>query len=131
MDKRKTILVVEDERALSEAIKTKLILNGFEAVTARSVDSALNFLKDEVKIDAIWLDHYLMGDKDGLDLVCAVKEEGSKWRNIPIYVVSNTASADKVNTYIKLGVEKYYTKSDFRLEKIISDIKNTLEKEIE
>ncbi len=41
-------------------------------------------------------------------------------------MVSNTATDDKVKTYLKLGAEKYYTKSDYRLDYIIDDIKKTL-----
>lgn len=129
MQNKQTILVVEDERPLAEAIKIKLKLNNFEVVTASSVDSALNFLKDNVVVDAIWLDHYLLGKENGLDLVSLIKNDGSKWKSIPVFVVSNTASADKVGAYLKLGVNKYYAKSDFRLEQIINDIKATLNKE--
>ncbi len=120
------ILIIEDERPLAEAIKLKLEKNGFSTVSARSVNAALQYLTEGVKIDAIWLDHYLLGKENGLDLVIKMKEDGSKWKKIPIFVVSNTASPDKVAGYLRLGVEKYYTKSDFRLEKIISDLKGVL-----
>jgi hypothetical protein len=45
---------------------------------------------------------------------------------VPIFVVSNTASADKVQSYLQLGVNKYYTKADYRLDDIIKDIKTFL-----
>jgi hypothetical protein len=44
-------------------------------------------------------------------------------------VVSNTATQEKVQSYISLGVDKYYTKADYRLDAIIEDIKNNFEKE--
>jgi DNA-binding response OmpR family regulator len=56
----KTILIVEDERPLANAIKIKLELNGFETVTARSVAQALDYLENINEINAIWLDHYLL-----------------------------------------------------------------------
>jgi len=125
-EQKKTVLVIEDERPLLEAIKAKLISSGFEVVTARTTEEGLNFLKDGVNIDVIWLDHYLLGSETGLDLVAILKKEESKWRNIPIFVVSNTASPEKVQSYMHLGVDKYYTKSDFRLDQIIGDIKQFL-----
>lgn len=121
-----TILVIEDERPLLEAIKTKLNISNFSTLTARSVAEALAYLSSEQNVDAIWLDHYLLGQENGLDLVAQLKAGDSPWKKIPIFVVSNTASSDKVQSYIQLGVNQYYTKSDYRLDDIISDIKNFL-----
>lgn len=125
--KNKVILVVEDEIPLQNAIRKKLELSGFDVVTARKTLQAENLLKDLEKIDVIWLDHYLLGQEDGLDLVAKLKND-DKWKKIPIFVVSNTASADKVKTYIRLGVSKYFTKADHRLDDIIADIKKYLNK---
>lgn len=127
MDTKKTVLVIEDERPLQEAIKAKLATSGFEVVSARSVEEGLNFLNDSVKIDVIWLDHYLLGKEDGLDFVAKVKNNDA-WKAIPIFVVSNTASPDKVQTYLQLGVNKFYTKADYRLEQIIDSINELLNK---
>ncbi len=127
----KTILVLEDERALLEVIKIKLETLGFSVVTARAVKQAFDYLKNNVKVDAVWLDHYLLGDESGLDFVARLKADGSSWKQIPIFVVSNTASPDKIKTYLALGVNKYYTKVDYRLDQIIADIKEFLEKGIE
>jgi len=93
-------------------------------VTAKSVTQALNHLKSRVKIDAVWLDHYLFGKEDGLGFVTKIKKPGSAWKNLPIFVISNTVSPEKIQVYLKLGVEKCYAKTDCRLDKIISDIKN-------
>lgn len=127
----KVILVVEDERPLLEAIKTKLEISGFDVVTARSVQQALNHLKDIAKVDAIWLDHYLLGRESGLDFVAKCKEDGSLSKHVPIFVISNTASADKIQAYLKLGVNKYYVKAEKRLDAIIAEIKKELSKKNE
>ena len=127
----KTILVLEDEQPLLEVIKAKLESCGFSVVTTRAVEQALNYLEDKVAVDAIWLDHYLLGKEDGLDFVTRLKQDGGKWKQIPIFVVSNTGSPDKVRSYLRLGINKYYTKVDYRLDQIIADIKEFLEKENE
>lgn len=123
----KTILVMEDEKPLLEVIKAKLEAGGFTVVTARAVEQAMGYLKEGVKIDAIWLDHYLLGKESGLDFVAQLKADGTNWKQIPIFVVSNTASPDKVKSYLRLGVNKYYTKVDHSLGQIIADIKGFLE----
>jgi len=123
----KTILVVEDEITLQDVIKKKLTLSGFNVLTARATDEAVDVLKNNPNINCIWLDHYLFGDKNGLDFVIAMKDK-TEWKDIPIYVVSNTASPEKVKSYLKLGVNKYYTKANNKLEEIIKDIKTNLNK---
>lgn len=121
-----TVLVVEDERPLLEAVKKKLELNDFEVITARTVTQALGYLEDVKAVDVIWLDHYLLGRETGLDFVAKLKAENSPWKKIPVFVVSNTASPEKVESYLRLGVDKYYTKSDYRLDQMIGDIKKYL-----
>ena len=121
----KKILVVEDEKSLLGAIRSKLEKREVVTFGAVSVEQALGFMSTE-KIDAIWLDHYLLGKENGLDFVAKVKQN-EQWKNIPIFLVSNSTTLDKVSSYLALGVNKYYTKSDFKLEEIISDVINYVE----
>ena len=145
--KKKTILVIEDERPLLEAVNATLEKNGFGVINARSVDQvfdamletnglgviaarsikqALDYLEDLEKIDAIWLDHNLIGKENGIDFVKKFKANGGRWNNIPIFVVSNTEGSDTIKSYVDLGVSKYYIKSNHRLDEIIRDINQSL-----
>jgi len=124
---KKTILVIEDERPLVAAIEIKLEKNGFSVITARTIEQGMDYLEDVLEIDAIWLDHYLLGGKTGLDLVAKLKSEDSKWKKIPIFVVSNTASSNNVQSYMRLGVSKYCVKAEHRLDEIIGEIKTFLD----
>jgi CheY-like chemotaxis protein len=123
----KTILVIEDERPLVHDIQTKLEANGFIVVTARTVDQGLDYLENIEKIDAIWLDHYLPGDKTGLDFVADLKKPESKWKKLPIFIVSNTASSGNVQSYMRLGVSKYCIKAEYRLDQIVKDLTEFLD----
>lgn len=120
-----SILVVEDERPLLEAIKSKLEKNDLQVLTARSVEQALTYINDSVEVDAIWLDHYLLGKETGLDLVAKIKED-NRYKQAPIFVVSNTATPDKEKAYKQLGVNKYFIKADNRIETIVQEIKEYL-----
>lgn len=117
----KRILVIEDETPLLEAINLKLKHSGYEVLQARTAEEGLSYLNSINPIDLIWLDHYLLGKEDGIDIVTTIRARESL-KNIPIFVVSNTASPEKVEAYKQLGVSRYYTKSDHRLEEIVSDI---------
>lgn len=118
-------LVVEDERPLAEAIKTKLEADNFEIVTARTINQALDLLKEVTSIKFIWLDHYLIGNKTGLDFLAEIKSH-QIWKKIPVYVVSNTASKQNELSYLELGIQNYYVKANHSLEEIVSNIKKDI-----
>ncbi len=119
------IIIIEDELPLLEIIKSESEKAGFEVVSARTVDQAIEYLKKISDIKGIWLDHYLIGKGSGLDFVYIIKQN-EQWKNIPLFVVSNTASPDKKQAYLKLGATKFFTKSDHTLRDIIEDMKNTI-----
>ncbi|MES2314974.1 MAG: response regulator [Patescibacteria group bacterium] len=123
---KKTILVIEDERPLAHAIQTKLEQHDFIVITARTVNQGLDYLENVKVIDAIWLDHYLPGEKTGLDFVAELKSSGSKWKDLPIFIVSNTASSGNVKSYLRLGVSKYCVKAEHRLDQIVIDLQDFL-----
>lgn len=117
------ILLVEDEERLSKVIQAKLRSRGHEVELAKTVKEALVML-NSVKYDAVWTDHYLpMGN--GVELVAAMKAD-EKFKNMPVFVVSNTADGDDVYSYIQLGVTDYYIKSETKLDDVIDDIEAAL-----
>jgi CheY-like chemotaxis protein len=124
---KRVILVVEDEKPLQRAISLKLNKNDFEVVIAATADQAIEQLKKTKKISAIWLDHYLLGNTNGLDFVSIIKKN-KEWQNIPIFVVTNTTSQDKMSEYVDSGINKFYTKANFRLDEIIKDINEAFNK---
>jgi len=114
-------MVVEDEPLLLEAIGKKLEKEGIEAILCPDGKQALDQLADSNDLpDAIWLDYYLK-DMNGLSFMGSVKQN-PKLRNIPVIVVSNSASTDKVSNMLALGVKKYLLKAEYRLEDIVKII---------
>lgn len=123
------ILVVEDELPLRKAIQTKLERRGFNALVATRVEQAIMYLEDtDVPVDAVWLDHYLFGKKDGLDMIAHMQEKGLMGK-VPVFVVTNTGGHDKKESYMALGATEYYVKSNSRLDSIVEDIENYLRKQ--
>lgn len=114
----RSILVVEDEELLSEAIKLKLEQAGYKVLTARTVDQALDYLHEIGPVETIWLDHYLPG-KTGDVLVRTIKQDPNL-RDISIYLVTNSISPEVINGYLRLGIRQYYSKVLTRLEKVVS-----------
>lgn len=120
-DKKLTIMVLEDETILLHAIQKKLEFSGLNVVPCISAKEAIDYLKNTVETpDAIWLDYYLK-EMNGMEFVTEIKKN-EKWSSIPVVVVSNSASDQKVNTMLALGVKKYLLKAEYRLDDIIKTI---------
>lgn len=116
--KQITIMVVEDEELLLEAIIKKLESEGIKTISFVSGIQAVNYVKEGSVIpDAIWLDYYLK-DTSGIDFMQSLKSY-EKWKKVPVVVVSNSMSDEKVHNMLALGAKKYILKAEYRLEDII------------
>ena len=122
-----TIMVIEDEELLLNAITKKLEVSGIKPLAFLDADSALSYLTEESNVPphAIWLDYHLKGT-DGLEFTKRVKES-PKLKSIPIVVVSNSANDETVKNVLSLGVDKYLLKAEHRLDDIIKVIESILE----
>ncbi len=122
---KKTVLLVEDDISLMNAIKIKLEKSNFSVVCASTSADALKQVQD-TPVDAIWLDHYLLGTGTGLDFLEQIKN-APKFKHIPAFIVSNTASPEKRRAYLQLGATQFYIKAEHRLGEIIDDVRAALE----
>lgn len=114
-----TIMVVEDETLLLQAITKKLKLSGLDVISCSSGQQAIDYLTSLDELPAgIWLDFYLK-DMNGLAFMQTLKQN-PKWQDIPVVVVSNSASPEKVHTMLDLGAKKYILKAEYRLDEIIA-----------
>jgi CheY-like chemotaxis protein len=114
------ILIVEDDEPLLEAITTKLQQNSFQTVATRSVDQAITFLQTVDHVDAVWLDHYLPG-KYGEEFLRYIRSD-EKWKQLPVFLITNSISPDVVNRYLKLGIAQYFTKMLTSLDQVVNSI---------
>lgn len=125
----KKILVVEDDKILSKVIKNKLESSDHQVEIVETGIQALEWLdQNENDVDMVWVDHYLPGDIDGLQLVSAIKTNPDR-SPLPVFVVSNSDNKERYYTYISLGSVKYYTKAETSLDQIVDDINAMLNSE--
>lgn len=141
------MLVIEDERPLLAVIRAKLEKEGIEVIASRSVERAfsgeiekgadehismssitraLAHIEELERVDAVWLDHNLLGSDNGIDFVTKLKANGGHWKKIPIFVVSNTSDPALVQQYKELNVPHYYVKAEHSLASIVSDMQKAL-----
>jgi len=114
------ILVVEDERHISEGLKLNLTLKGYEVIVASDGPSGLAEWK-AFDPHLIILDIMLPG-LDGLSILQHIRLEDER---IPILILSakNTA-ADRINGF-KNGVDDYLTKP-FHLDEFLLRVERLL-----
>lgn len=126
-DTRLLILVVEDEVMLLQAIEKKMEIDNIDVVSSVSGKQALEYMGTLPKLpDGIWLDYYLK-DMDGLEFMEEIKKN-KVWAKIPVVVVSNSASPEKVNRMLALGANEYLVKSDYSLQSVIDTLKDIINK---
>lgn len=116
------ILVVEDVLPLANLIKQSLVSKGCNVFIACTLEQAKRTINDHPDISAIWLDHYLVGGGSGFDLLLFLKAKDSKHYNIPVFLVSNSITQDKIEEYKEAGVVAYFEKSKHHLQEISDKI---------
>jgi two-component system, OmpR family, alkaline phosphatase synthesis response regulator PhoP len=119
---KKSILLVEDEENLHEALKLNLELEHYEVVSAFDGTQALKAIQQEY-FDLIILDVMLPGI-DGINVIEIIRLQNN---DTPILILSaKNTSADRVMG-LKKGADDYLTKP-FNLEELLLRIQKLIEK---
>src|ERR1700710_1206184 len=117
-----SILLVEDEENLHEALKLNLELEGYEVTSACDGTQALKAVQSEY-FDLIILDVMLPG-VDGISVTETIRVQNN---DVPILVLSaKNTSADRV-LGLKKGADDYLTKP-FNLEELLLRVQKLIEK---
>ncbi|MBA3828104.1 MAG: response regulator transcription factor [Taibaiella sp.] len=112
-DKKASLLVVEDEESLREALKLNLELEGYEVTTADNGPAVLKMVKNEY-FDLIILD-IMLPDMDGITVCETIRMQHN---DVPILFLSaRNSGADRVEG-LKKGGDDYLTKP-FNLEELL------------
>ena len=119
MNEKRTILLIEDERAISNFICRALTANDYKAVSASSGKEGLSLFFSHCP-DLVLLDLGLP-DMDGVDIIKKVRS----WSNTPIIVVSaRSEDMDKVSA-LDAGADDYLTKP-FSVEELLARLRVAL-----
>jgi len=118
--KQATILVVDDERSITDLLSEDLAEEGYNYATAPTGEKALERLSID-SIDAVLLDLNLPGIS-GMDVL---KEAKSNFPETIVIVVTAAGDAQTAVEAMKLGAIDYITKP-FELERVNSSIEAAL-----
>src|ERR1041385_6393513 len=120
--KKPSILLVEDEENLHEALKLNLELEGYDVTSAFDGASALKPVQGEY-FDLIILD-VMLPEMDGINVTETVRLNNNE---VPILILSaRNSSADRV-LGLKKGADDYLTKP-FNLEELLLRVQKLIEK---
>ena len=121
-EKKTSILLVEDEENLHEALKLNLELEGYDVTSAWDGASALKSLQAEY-FDLLILD-VMLPEMDGINVTETIRLSNN---DVPILILSaKNSSADRV-LGLKKGADDYLTKP-FNLEELLLRVKKLIEK---
>jgi adenylate cyclase len=106
-NRRRTILVVDDNEINRDILVTRLISQGYETLQAADGEQALAIVRRAVP-DLILLD-IMMPNIDGLEVCRRVKNDPAL-PFIPVILVTAKASSDSVVTGLDAGADEYLVK---------------------
>src|SRR6516165_5942203 len=106
-NRRRTILVVDDNEINRDILVTRLISQGYETLQAADGEEALAIVKRSVP-DLILLD-IMMPNIDGLEVCRRVKNDPAL-PFIPVILVTAKASSESVVTGLDAGADEYLVK---------------------
>lgn len=122
MSNKLSILLVEDEENLHEALKLNLELEGYEVTSAYDGNTALQKTQTEY-FDLVVLD-IMLPEIDGIHVTETIRIQNNE---VPILILSaKNTSADRV-LGLKKGADDYLTKP-FNLEELLLRVQKLIEK---
>lgn len=114
----KTILVIDDDKMLRNALAVGLRKNNFNVICAQSAESATEILH-RVIVDAIVLDR-MMDGQDGLSFLKNLRKQGD---TTPVIMLTALGGAENAIDGLSGGADDYMSKP-FQLQELILRLNN-------
>ncbi len=122
-EKKKKILIIEDEATLQKAMSAILVQEGFEVHSSLDGENGFNTAL-AIAPDLILLD-LILPKMDGFEVLARLKKE-KKTAATPIVILTNLGSVNDIQKALDLGATTYLVKTDYDLTDIVSKIRQIL-----
>ena len=123
-NRKKKILIVEDDKVISSMYKTKLEADGFTILTADNGTQGLEMVLSEHP-DLVMLD-VIIPQLDGFSVLEEIRNNGEAIRNIPVVLLTNLATTEDQEKGKKLGATDYLVKSNLTPTQVSEKVKEYL-----
>ena len=117
----KTILLLEDDKALNRAVVLMLEKKGHRVISTMRAEEALEVLdSSHPPIDIIWLDLLLPG-MNGIEFLSEIRKKPES-KDIKVVICSVSGREESKGVARELGVVDYLVKSDYDLNTIVDKV---------
>ena len=123
LKKQLTILLVEDEKEVSEIYSLALEQGHFRVLTARDGQTGLK-LANSHKPDLILLD-IILPKMDGFEMLTKLKGD-RKTKGIPVVMLTNLGDAEDISRGKELGALAYLVKASYGPSQVVKKVKEVL-----
>ncbi|HAT68623.1 MAG: hypothetical protein A2481_02245 [Candidatus Yonathbacteria bacterium RIFOXYC2_FULL_47_9] len=121
MDKKsKTVLLVEDDKALNHAATFKLEQKGHKVISTMRAEDAFQALRDNPDIDIIWLDLLLPG-MNGIEFLKELRVQ-PEFKDKKVVICSVSGRSDDAGLLKELGVIDYLVKSNYDIGDLVDKV---------
>lgn len=117
----KSILIVEDEKAMGHALAVKLEKAGFVVDVVMDGQAAMKATQEK-QYQLVLLD-LMLPQINGFELLSHWHSQEGK---LPIFIVSNLSQEEDMKRAKQLGAEQYFVKSDTPLTHLVAKIEERL-----
>lgn len=114
----KTILVIDDDEMLQNALRIGLHKAGFNIISAQSAEIAKDIL-NRISVDAIVLDRMMTG-QDGLSFLKEIRADGN---TTPVIMLTAMSGAQNTIDGLTVGANDYMSKP-FQLQELVLRLNN-------
>lgn len=118
-----TVLIVEDDRALSELYNKIFKVDGFDTIIAKDGEEAVATVKTR-KLDLVLLDMHLP-KMEGMEVFKKILENPDT-KDIPVVFLTNVTEKSTKDEAFKLGARDYIAKAMYSPEEIVAKVKKFL-----
>ena len=120
-NKKKNVLVVEDDLLLVQAYKIKLEKEGIKTWVATNGSEAITYLEKDPP-NVVLLDLLLPG-LNGFEFLSAIRKN-EKWKNVVVLILTNlTQSEENLKIAKNLGAADYIVKAEIKIGDVIEKVK--------
>ena len=109
MDKKRTVLIVDDDKFLLEMYRKKFETDGAETDIALGADDALSKLRGGASPDVLILD-VIMPKMNGLELLEIIRNE-KLCEKSSVIMLTNESNEESINKAKSLGIKGYIVKA--------------------
>ena len=112
-----TVMLVEDDKLLQNALRKVLEDAGYEVIEAISAEEAFKLLQ-EVRPGIIFMDIVIPGEVDGFQLLKLLKAD-DKYKTIPVIMLTNLEQINQMDRALEIGALDYVIKANTELSQVV------------